>query len=103
MEHSTMRQQTTSRQHFARPLFHAPTSHALLQAHGKAQYPSIRSITRSGIKLDGAFGLKPGDDVMVKLPTHQALIGTVDWSVGGFCSVTFATPLAEDDEALADL
>lgn len=73
----------------------------MLQARGTLQYPSIRSISRSGIKLDGAFGLEPGDIVTVKLPT-QALSGTVEWSVAGFCGILFAEPLSADDPALVE-
>ncbi len=101
MEFSGMRLHTAARRQFAhRPPFHAPTRHAQLQAHGKIQCPSIRSVTRSGIRLDGAFGLSVGDPVTVKLPSHQTVSGTVDWTVGGFCGVLFAQPLAEDDPAL---
>ncbi len=82
---------------------HAPTRHALLQANGKIQGPSIRSITRSGIRLDGAFGLQPGDEVTVRLPSQQSVSGTVEWSVAGFCGVAFTHPLAEDDPALAEI
>lgn len=103
MELSGMRLQNTARRPFAqRPPFHAPTRHAVLQAHGKVQCPSIRSVTRSGIRLDGAFGLSAGDAVTVKLPSQQTMRGTVDWTVAGFCGVAFAEPLAEDDPALAE-
>lgn len=76
--------------------------HALLQAHGKVQCPSIRSISRSGVKLDGAFGLQPGDAVSVKLPSQLTVGGTVEWSVAGFCGIVFDHPLAADDPALAE-
>jgi hypothetical protein len=74
----------------------------MLQARGTLQCPSIRSISRNGIKLDGAFGLQAGDVVTVKLPTEHALSGTVEWSVAGFCGILFAEPLADDDPALLD-
>ncbi|MEI9900830.1 MAG: hypothetical protein WDN31_12660 [Hyphomicrobium sp.] len=90
MEFSATRLQTTARRALAhRPPFHAPTRHALLQAHGKAQCPSIRSLSRRGIRLDGAFGLHPGDAITVKLPSQQTVGGTIEWSVAGFCGVVF--------------
>jgi len=105
MENSATRLQSSihraavQRRAFKRP---APTRHAMLQAHGAVQCPSIRSITRSGIKLDGAFGLQPGDAVTVRLPTQQIAGGTVEWSVAGFCGIRFSQPLGENDPALAD-
>ena len=105
MEHSATRPSSAARRDPAqRPPFKrpAPARHAMLQAHGALQCPSIRGISRSGIKLDGAFGLQAGDVVTVKLPTQHALSGTVEWSVGGFCGVLFAQPLAADDAALLD-
>lgn len=104
MELSGMRLQNSTRRPFAqRPPFHAPTRYALLQAHGKEQCPSIRSVTRSGIRLDGAFGLTAGDAVTVRLPSQQTVRGTVDWAVAGFCGVAFAEPLAEGDPVLAEM
>lgn len=103
MELSGTRLQATARRAFAqRPPFHAPMRYAQLQAHGKIQCPSIRSVTRSGIKLDGAFGLQAGDAVTVRLPSHKTMSGSVAWSVGGFCGVVFAEPLEEDDPALSE-
>lgn len=102
MEFSAMRLHTARRSLAKRPPFHAASRFALLQAHGKIQHPSIRSVTRSGIRLDGAFGLNAGDPVSVKLPSQQTMQGTVDWSVAGFCGVVFATQLAEDDPALVE-
>ncbi len=103
MELSAMRTQISTRRPFAhRPPFHAPSRYAVVRANGKVQCPSIRSMTRSGIRLDGAFGLKPGDSVSVKLPSQTTVNGTVGWSVAGFCGVDFAAPLSEDDPALAE-
>jgi hypothetical protein len=105
MESSATRFQASAKRGFPQRLpfkHHAPTRHALLQAHGRVQGPSIRSISRGGIKLDGAFGLQPGDAVTVRLPSQQSLSGTVEWSVAGFCGVIFNDPLAEGDLALAE-
>jgi hypothetical protein len=99
MEFSGSRLQSAARRAMAqRPPFHAPTQHVLLKADGKVQFPSVRSLSRTGVKLDGAFGLQPGDAVTVKLPSEQTVGGSVAWSVGGFCGVVFAEPL--DDEAV---
>ncbi|MFN3625625.1 MAG: hypothetical protein ACK4TP_16370 [Hyphomicrobium sp.] len=103
MEISAARLQTIPRRALPhRPPFHAPTRYALLQAHGKVQCPSIRSVTRSGIRLDGAFGLCAGEAVTVRLPSEKTVSGTVDWTVAGFCGIAFAEPLAEDDPALSE-
>ena len=78
----------------------APVQHAQVQAGSRKLSAMIRSVSRSGIRLDGVFGLTPGDAVTVMLPLQEAVNGTVDWSVGGFCGVTFAQPLADDHPAL---
>ena len=97
MEVSVSRLQGVARRALAqRPPFHAPTQHVLLTAQGKMQFPSIRSLSRTGVKLDGAFGLQAGDAVTVKLPSEQTVGGSVAWSVGGFCGVVFAEPLDDD-------
>lgn len=96
---STAGRALAQRPPFKRP---APARYAMLQARGTVQCPSIRSISRSGIKLDGAFGLQAGDVVTVKLPTQHALNGTVEWSVAGFCGILFAEPLSADDAVLLD-
>lgn len=102
MEFSASRFQSVARRAIAqRPPFHAPTQHVLLTANGKMQFPSIRSLSRTGVKLDGAFGLHPGDAVTVKLPSEQTVGGSVAWSVGGFCAVVFAEPL-DDDAVVGD-
>lgn len=82
---------------------HAPTRQAALCANGTTQCVSVRSISRTGVKLDRAFGLQPGDAVSVKLPSQEKLAGVVEWSVAGFCGIRFDQPLAEDDPALLDV
>lgn len=105
MEYSATRLQNYARRTLTyRPPFkrHQPVRYALLQAHGKVQCPSIRSISSTGIRLDGAFGLQPGDAVSVRLPSQQTVSGSVDWAVAGFCGIVFSHALATDDPCLAE-
>lgn len=62
----------------------------------------IREISRTGVKLDAAFGINPGDAVTVELLSRRTLEGTVVWSVAAFCGIEFDQPLAENDPALTD-
>jgi len=62
----------------------------------------IRGISRTGVKLDAAFGLKPGDAVTVELLSRRTLDGSVVWSVAAFCGIELDHPLAENDPALTD-
>jgi hypothetical protein len=73
---------------------------AILHAHGRLQCVDLRDISRSEVKLDRAFGLKPGDPVSVELLSRRTLDGTVAWSVAAFCGIEFDQPLAENDLAL---
>jgi len=102
MDYSASRYHSSAKLAFAqRPAFmRAPVQHAQVQAGSRKLSAMIRSVSRSGIRLDGVFGLTPGDAVTVMLPLQEAVNGTVDWSVGGFCGVTFAQPLADDHPAL---
>ena len=45
---------------------------AVLQIHGRFQKVIIHNISRSGMKLKNAFGLVPGDVVVVELLSHRA-------------------------------
>lgn len=102
MDYSATRYQSSAKQALAqRPAFmRGPIQHARVVAGSRKLSAMIRSVSPSGIKLDGVFGLAAGDTVTVMLPSQDAVNGTVDWSVGGFCGVTFAQPLAEDHPAL---
>jgi len=79
---------------------HAATQHAILHSNGRIQCVDICGISRRGVKLDPAFGLKPGDAVTVELLSRRTLEGTVAWSVAAFCGIEFDQPLAENDPAL---
>jgi len=79
---------------------HAAARPAILHAHGRAQCVDIHDISRAGLKLDRAFGLKPGDPVTVELLSRRTIRGTVAWSVAAFCGIAFDQPLAQNDSAL---
>lgn len=74
--------------------------HAILHSHGRLQCVDMREISRGGVKLDRAFGLKQGDVVSVELLSRRILNGTVAWSIAAFCGIVFDQPLAENDPAL---
>jgi hypothetical protein len=61
----------------------------------------MTDISREGVKLDRAFGVKAGDAVTVELLSRGTLNGTVAWSVAAFCGIEFDQPLGESDPALA--
>ncbi|WP_424957565.1 hypothetical protein [Hyphomicrobium sp. 1Nfss2.1] len=103
MDYSATRYQSSAKQGLAqRPAFmRAPVQHAQVVAGSRKLSAMIRSVSPSGIKLDGVFGLAAGDSVTIMLPSQDAVSGTVDWSVGGFCGVTFTQPLADDHPVLS--
>lgn len=74
---------------------------AILHAHGRLQCVDMTVISREGVKLDRAFGVKAGDPVTVELLSRRTLNGTVAWSVAAYCGIEFEHPLAEHDPALA--
>jgi len=101
MEYQTTRLQASGARMPARHLNeHRAPRHAILHSQGRVQCVDLRNISRSEVKLDGAFGLKPGDPVSVELLSRRTLHGTVAWSVAAFCGITFDQPLAENDTAL---
>ena len=101
MEYQATRSQAAQRPAKGRPLErHEAPRQAILHSHGRLQCVDMREISRGGVKLDGAFGLKPGDVVSVELLSRRTLNGTVAWSVAAFCGIEFDQPLAENDPAL---
>ncbi len=74
---------------------------AILHAHGRLQCVDMTVISREGVKLDRAFGVKVGDPVTVELLSRRTLNGKVAWSVAAYCGIEFDQPLAEHDPALA--
>ncbi len=73
---------------------------AVLYIHGRFQNVIIHNISRSGMKLKNAFGLVPGDEVVVELLSHRTFDGTVVWSVAPYTGVAFTDFLDEDDPIL---
>jgi len=82
---------------------HDTPRQAILHSHGRLQCVDLRDISRGEIKLDRAFGLKPGDSVSIELLSRRILKGTVAWSIAAFCGIKFDQPLAEDDPALMEV
>jgi hypothetical protein len=73
---------------------------ALMHCHGRSQSVVIRRISREGMTVEYASGLKLGDPLMVQLFSNRTLAGSTVWSVAGYCGIAFDTPLADDDPLL---
>ena len=73
---------------------------AFVHSHDRTQSVLIRDISCGGMKIQNAFGLMPGDAIMVELLTRRIYEGTVAWSVPPYCGVKSNKPLAEDDPLL---
>ena len=73
---------------------------AVLTVHGRFQRIIIHNISRSGMKLKNAFGLVPGDELMVEMVSGRKLTGTVMWSVAPYVGVAFDELLVDDDPLL---
>jgi hypothetical protein len=80
---------------------HHIRKHAILHCRDRAQTVLMRDISRTGMKVQNAFGLFAGDVVRIELLTRRAFDGTVVWSVPPYCGIKFAAPLAEGDPLLA--
>ena len=52
------------------------------------------------MKIEYAYGLSPGDRVVIELSPSRHLEATVEWSVATYCGIEFSQPLAEDDPVL---
>jgi hypothetical protein len=74
--------------------------HAVVHCEDRAQSVVIRDISRGGMKIEFAYGLEPGDEIMVELMPGRVLEATVVWSLAAYCGVEFPAPLEEDDDIL---
>jgi hypothetical protein len=79
---------------------HQIRKHAILQCRDRTQTVLVRDISRTGMKVQNAFGLVAGDAVSIEFLTRRTFEGTVVWSVPPYCGIEFTTPLAEDDPLL---
>ncbi len=79
---------------------HQIRKHAILHCRDRAQTVLMRDMSRTGMKVQNAFGLIAGDLVRIELLTRRTYEGTVVWSVPPYCGIKFATPLADDDPLL---
>jgi hypothetical protein len=75
--------------------------HAIVHCRGRFQSVGIRDISPGGMKLENAFGLLPGDVVMIELLSRRTIGGTVVWAVAPYTGIAFDQPLSEDDPLLA--
>lgn len=73
---------------------------AVLYLRQRFQSTTIRDISLGGVRLDGAVGLMPGDEVKVVLMTGHSKAGVVRWWLKGSCGVSFLTELESGDSFL---
>lgn len=74
--------------------------HAQLRSGERTQTIVVRDVSPGGMKIEYAYGLRPGDSVTIELNSSRVFEATVAWSVATYCGVEFSSPLAEDDPAL---
>src|ERR1700730_11061160 len=75
--------------------------HAIVHCRGRFQSVRIRDISPSGMKLEGGFGLLPGDVITIELLSRRTLGGAVAWALPPYTGIAFDQPLSEDDPLLA--
>jgi len=73
---------------------------AVLYLDGRTQRVVVHNISRSGLKLEHAAGLKMGDDITIDLLRHRSFSATVVWAAFPFTGVEFDEALPENDPLL---
>jgi len=79
---------------------HETKMRALLHFRARFQSVLIRDVSHGGMKLERAFGLMPGDIVMIELLSGRTFLGKVIWSVAPFCGLAFEKTLDQHDPLL---
>src|ERR1043166_7621107 len=62
---------------------------AVLYLDGRTQRVVVHNISRSGLKLEHAIGLKMGDDITIDLLNHRSFAANVVWATFRFTGVEF--------------
>ena len=70
---------------------------AILYCGTSFQTTLVSDISTDGAGLEGAAGVAPGDDVMIKLLDGREFAGKVVWWLDGKCGVAFDRRLKETD------
>jgi PilZ domain len=74
---------------------------AILHLRGQFQTTTIRDLSVGGACLDGAYGVMPGDKVVIELTNGNKFSAEARWWICGRCGIAFAEKLAESDPLLA--
>ena len=74
---------------------------ALLHLRDRFQTTAIRDLSIGGACLEGAYGVMPGDTLVIELTNGRRLPAAARWWVCGRCGVAFAEPLEASDPLLA--
>jgi PilZ domain len=74
---------------------------AILHLRGQFQTTTIRDLSVGGACLDGAYGVMPGDKLVIELTNGSKFTAEARWWICGRCGVAFAERLAESDPLLA--
>jgi PilZ domain len=102
MRHETRQSRSSHDRAFLRTSDRRDTKmHAIVHRRGRFQSVGIRDISPAGMKLEGAFGLLPGDVITIELVSRRTIAGTVAWAVAPYMGIAFDQPLSEDDPLLA--
>jgi PilZ domain len=75
---------------------------ALLDTGSRFQSTTIEDLSVGGAGLAGAYGVLPGDEIVLQLLNGRALAGTVRWWFLGRCGIAFRQQLASDDPLLIE-
>jgi hypothetical protein len=66
-----------------------------VSCRGSAKSAMLVDFSAGGLRLDGTFGLMPGDQINVRLSSGEELAGSVVWSLGAMVGVAFPTDRSE--------
>jgi PilZ domain len=67
----------------------------LFNSAGVQQNVILRDMSSLGMAIEGAQGVKPEDEVMMRLPTGEEVIGTIRWIKGTKAGIQLAAELLE--------
>jgi len=102
MAHAHLQQLSPSKQFYERRSHPRVETrlNAVLYLDGRTQRVVVHNISRSGLKLEHAVGLKTGDDITIDLLNHRSFSATVVWAVFPSTGVAFDQVLGGNDPLL---
>lgn len=72
----------------------------LVHCHGRFQTAMVHDLSRGGCRIHGAFGLVPGDCVIIEFMSARSIAGKIVWSLARDVGVALAQALPIDDPLL---